>query len=194
MKATLLESDSFPEQFNLVDCQIRGIKKEYRQMYIDDFINEIDEDEDIMDFSVCVTEDQVEDFDYVDYYYDWRFDEDNYYEELRQITNPDKHEGFLIVYYNANWQGSTGIRIEKNWRNILNFDYDVTIYHKATEEESRQFNVFKVHSHDVPMGGTYLVIGLTYEELEVVENKTWEEQSRIAEAYLNLYKKALEEQ
>jgi hypothetical protein len=192
MKATLLNSDSLLPQFNVVDCQIRGIKKEHRQMYIDDFINEIDEGDDIMDFSVCVTEDQVEDFDYIDYY-NWTFDEDNYHEELRNITNHDKHEAFLIVFYNANWQGSTGIRIERDYRKILDFDYDVTIYHKATEETMRQFNVFKVYSHDVPMGGTCLVVGLTYEELELVEDKSWEEQSRIAKAYINLYRQALEE-
>ena len=143
-----------------------NIKKEY--------YNYFDIDTDDMEHFVTFTSN---DFDKVinDYEIEYAFtDEEEINEFVENLMNYKKYSHYLVVLFNATWTGSSGYKIFDNYFDTFYRDYDVTMYYKNGTKGGKAITLTE-YSHDVPMGHNSVIIGLTENEYNKLENKDIEE-------------------
>ena len=172
--------------------RLGDIKKEYREECIDMYEITLEEGDDeetreandniIIDGGVSI--DNIENFDR-DLEYD--FDEWEYNDFVKGILNPkNKYAGFLLFFGGSTWDGRDGYRIEKKAEKVLSFDYDVHIDYAKRSPDSK-VNCFTVYSHDVPMGATLTVVGVTRAELNKAEDLSDYEGFEAAVAFIKSF-------
>lgn len=178
---------SILKDFMTVYCQVMGLKREFERDYIEDGFEPEDYE--------CVWESMVEDYNYCNDD-SWYFEQDEWNYYLKDITNAKTYKHFLIVYYGANWRNQVGYKFVDDYSKVLDFDYDVSIYHLAKDENKafggkydNKFNVFNVSSHDIPMGNDYIIIGLTDKQYEDIVDKDFNSIIEYANKYYEKYKK-----
>jgi hypothetical protein len=99
-----------------------------------------------------------------------------YYEEVLYDylnANIKKYPYYLVVSKNGAWGKRTGFKIIGNILDAFVFNYDVSMYFQA-QTKGRKTYLFKKHSHNVPMGHDYIVIGLTEKECKKLKEGRFE--------------------
>ena len=136
-----------------------NIKSEYRN----DF--EIYDDEEYASVSVPYTDlDELLD-DPLNY--EWcmgsDFDEWEYYDFISQLIKPFNH--YLVCAYHCDWRGRNGYKICDSLAEAFRRDYDVMQCYVGGSSGGKSICICE-YSHDVPMGHSTMIIGLTDKEYE----------------------------
>ena len=86
---------------------------------------------------------------------------------------------YLVIACSCRWNGASGYMFTDEIAKTCERSYDVSL---DLVEEGRNAIKCRESSHDVPMGGTTYIIGLTEEEFELLEEKELDKLIEIAEA------------
>lgn len=86
---------------------------------------------------------------------------------------------YLVVACGCRWDGASGYMFTDEITKTCERSYDISL---DLVEEGRNAIKCREYSHDVPMGGTTYIIGLTEEEFELLEEKELDNLIEIAEA------------
>lgn len=86
---------------------------------------------------------------------------------------------YLVVARGCRWNGASGYMFTDEITKTCERSYDVSL---DLVEEGKNAIKCRESSHDVPMGGTTYIIGLTEEEFELLEEKELDKLIEIAEA------------
>ena len=86
---------------------------------------------------------------------------------------------YLVIACGCRWNGASGYMFTDEIAKTCERSYDVSL---DLVEEGRNAIKCRESSHDVPMGGTTYIIGLTEEEFELLEEKELDKLIKIAEA------------
>ena len=84
-----------------------------------------------------------------------------------------EYNHYLIVGYNSDWRGRTGYSLVNDVIDTVLRNYDVT-QNIIGVTNSRKSLLIMEYSHDVPMGHKTLIVGLTDNEYEKLENSSYE--------------------
>ena len=136
-----------------------NIKSEYR----DDF--EIYDDEEYASVSIpYIEKDELLD-DPLNY--EWcmgsDFDHWEYYDFISQLIKTTNH--YLVCAYKCDWRGRTGYKFVDTLEDAFARDYDCHQYYSGGSQGGKSIRITE-YSHDVPMGHSTMIIGLTDKEYE----------------------------
>jgi hypothetical protein len=123
----------------------------------------------------CDKEDYLEEpysvpYEAVDYFTnenDFYFYEDEFEDYVNGLLK--EYPRYIVCAFNHTWDKRTGYKVVKELKEAFMFDYEVSIYLEETSKHNKSA-LFKIHSHDNPMGSNFIILGLTYNEFEKVEN------------------------
>ena len=86
---------------------------------------------------------------------------------------------YLVIACSCRWNGASGYMFTDEITKTCERSYDISL---DLVEEGKNAIKCRESSHDVPMGGTTYIIGLTEEEFELLEEKELYKLIEIAEA------------
>jgi len=86
---------------------------------------------------------------------------------------------YLVIACGCRWNGASGYMFTDEITKTCERSYDISL---DLLEEGRNAIKCRESSHDVPMGGTTYIIGLTEEEFELLEDKELDKLIEITEA------------
>ena len=86
---------------------------------------------------------------------------------------------YLVIACGCRWNGASGYMFTDEITKTCERSYDISL---DLVEEGRNAIKCRESSHDVPMGGTTYIIGLTEEEFELLEDKELDKLIEITEA------------
>ena len=141
---------------------ILNIKEEYR----DDFSMEYAvEEDDSMLVNIWLTdvEEMCIDSSEIEYCMGSDFDKYVFKDFIEYIIKPFKH--YLVCAYNSNWLKQTGYKIADSIEDAFYRDYNVSQYYRGGSSGGKSICITEYH-HDVPMGHSTMIIGLTNKEYE----------------------------
>lgn len=94
-----------------------------------------------------------------------------------------KHHHYLVFASGCRWNGASGYTICDNVLDTIRRNYDVTIcYRKHIEGRAL---ICDESSHDVPTGSTTVIVGLTDDEYEKLEDAEFSEVEAFAEQFID---------
>lgn len=94
-----------------------------------------------------------------------------------------RHHHYLVFASGCRWNGASGYTICDNVLDTIRRNYDVTIcYRKHIEGRAL---ICDESSHDVPMGSTTIIVGLTDDEYEKLEDAEFSEVEAFAEQFID---------
>ena len=99
-----------------------------------------------------------------------------------KLMDYEKYNHFLMVGYNSNWRGQTGYAFKHNYFDVFYRDYDCDLFYQSSSVNGKVLNLTE-HSHDVPMGFTTQIIGLTDKEYERLENADFDSVIKFAKKF-----------
>lgn len=91
------------------------------------------------------------------------FEEELLDEFFDNVIKPFNH--YMVCAYHCDWRGRNGYKICDSLAEAFCRDYDVTQYYVGGSGGGKSICICE-HSHDVPMGHTTMIIGLTDKEYE----------------------------
>jgi len=91
------------------------------------------------------------------------FEEELFDEFFDNVIKPFNH--YMVCAYHCDWRGRNGYKICDSLAEAFCRDYDVTQYYVGGSSGGKSICICE-HSHDVPMGHTTMIIGLTDKEYE----------------------------
>lgn len=118
-------------------------------------------------------------WDNVEYSYT---DEDERADFLHGLMNYKAYDHFLVVLFNSRWTGASGYKIFSNYIDCFVRDYDCTMYVVDSTPRGKCLLMRETH-HDVPMGHSSIIIGLTNREYEKLQNMDFEKVINFAEKW-----------
>ena len=99
--------------------------------------------------------------------YEWcmgsDFDEDEYMDFISELIKTANH--YLVCAYHCTWNGRTGYKFVDTLSDAFYREYDCSQYYKGGSRGGKSICISE-YSHDVPMGHTTMIIGLTDKEYE----------------------------
>lgn len=125
------------------------------------------EDNILLDKYTIDSGEYIENWDNIDYDYT---DEIEYYDTIDYLMDNKKYDKFLVVLFNARWNGASGARIFDNYEDCFNRGYDCSMFVSGSSKTGKYLKLREYH-HDVPMGHSSIIIGLTDREYQKLENK-----------------------
>lgn len=142
-----------------------NIKEEYKDDY---WIDENDED-----WLLSIRYDEldvlIDETDFEDY---GDFDENEFDDFVKDLV--EKANNYLMIGYKSNWRGQTGYKIVNNLKDVFIRDYDCSQYVIGGSLDNKVLSIKESH-HDCPMGFECLVVALTDEEFEKLDNMKFED-------------------
>lgn len=84
---------------------------------------------------------------------------------FRNIIKPFNH--YLVCAYGCDWRGRNGYKICDSLSEAFHRDYDTTQYYTGGSGGGKSIRICE-YSHDVPMGYSTIIIGLTDKEYEKI--------------------------
>lgn len=94
-----------------------------------------------------------------------------------------RHHHYLVFASGCRWNGASGYTICDNVLDTIRRNYDVTIcYRKHSEGRAL---ICDESSHDVPTGSTTVIVGLTDDEYEKLEDAEFSEVEAFAEQFID---------
>ncbi len=121
----------------------------------------------------------VENFNNIEYF---ETDEEHIKYVLSLLMDYKKYNHFLMVGYNSNWRGQTGYTFIHNYLDVFYRDYDCDLFYQSSSKNGKVLYLTE-HSHDVPLGFTTQIIGLTDKEYERLENKDYDSVIKFARKF-----------
>lgn len=163
----LLESCTFCE------IDLNKVSDKTRKELTKDF------DLDEIDKTIILTEDCLKKYN-IDYdcIIDYQFDK----EELNYIITDQigKYPYYLVFASNVRWNGSSGYKICDEPHKTCERDYDVTLLLNRVEKNA----MFCIESsHDVPTGAETIIIGLSIEDYERLNDAEFKEVEEFVSKY-----------
>lgn len=146
---------------------ITNIKDEYKIEF--DVEDENDDEESVWIylsdvFKICVDP----------YNYEWSIgserDEWLWEDFVNSIMKEQNH--YLVCAYSCTWDGRTGYKIVDDIEDAFARSYDVNQYITGASKGGKTLRICE-SSHDVPMGHSVVIIGLTDNEYKKIENADW---------------------
>lgn len=172
MKKTYIDKFFSREYLTKMDIQKYGV---YYNVPIEnikkDKLDELYIEED--DETALLDGNSIYDFDYLDSYDDIEYeytDESDIEYFLSELMDSKKYSRFLVVAFNCTWNGASGYSFKDDYIDCFVRSYDSTMYVTGSSRSGKYLELRESH-HDVPMGHTTIVIGLTDSEYEKLENK-----------------------
>lgn len=164
-------SKNFNEDIKNIDIMTLGV---YYDVPIENFANGVldklgFEIEDYMDYVICderTIDKYAESWDNVTYNYTDDYEIDLF---INDLMNCKAYNHYLVVGYNCTWNGASGYKICNDYKECFIRDYDVSMYVRGSSAKGKYLQLVE-YSHDVPMGHTTLVIGLTEQEYQKITN------------------------
>lgn len=153
-----LKRINIPEYGEYVWTPYLNIKECYRCEF--DVIDE--EDESVPVWVIDIDEYCKDPYDY-DYCMGGYFDEFLYDDLVCNLIKEYNH--YLVCAYSCTWNGADGYKIADDIKDALIRDYDCSQYFVGGSRGGKSI-VIREHSHDVPMGHSTIIIGLTDKEYE----------------------------
>lgn len=146
------------------------VKKVYEDGgIIDEQFNQWKQGEDIVISGVSSA--NIEKYNLEDYVKDYdEYDEVLLGEYL--IDKIGKYPHYLVFASGCRWNGASGYTICDNILKTVSRDYDISLYE---DKPLKNGYAFTESSHDVPMGSTTYIIGLTEQEYERLEDAEFNE-------------------
>ena len=89
----------------------------------------------------------------------------------------NKHPHYLVFASGCRWNGASGYKFCDDIKDTVYRDYEVTL---TLEEHSENCIKCRESSHDVPMGSTTIIRGLSKEEYEKLEDAEFAEVEQFA--------------
>lgn len=89
----------------------------------------------------------------------------------------NNHPYYLVFASGCRWNGASGYKICSDIKDTVYRGYDVTL---ILEEQGKNCIKCRESSHDVPMGSTTIIIGLSNEEYEKLEDAEFDEIEQFA--------------
>lgn len=99
------------------------------------------------------------------------FDEYVFSDFINGLIKPFEH--YLVCAYNSNWLKQTGYKIVDSLEDAFNRSYDVSQYYSGGSSGGKSIVITEYH-HDVPMGHSTMIIGLTDKEFDKLDNSDFE--------------------
>ena len=94
-----------------------------------------------------------------------------------------RHHHYLVFASGCRWNGASGYTFCDNVLDTIRRNYDVTIcYRKHIEGRAL---ICDESSHDVPTGSTTVIVGLTDDEYEKLEDAEFSEVEAFAEQFID---------
>ena len=143
-----------------------NIKEECRGNYV--FDDDIDEDW-LVNIGLDELDNLIDETDYEDY---GEFDDIEFDDFVGELIKKTEH--YLIVAYNSNWRGQTGYKFVNSIRDIFIRDYECSQYVMGGNKDNSILSLKEFH-HDCPMGFECVVIALTDEQFENLENAKFDD-------------------
>lgn len=84
----------------------------------------------------------------------------------------NSHPHYLVFASGCRWNGSSGYMFCEDIKNTVYRNYDITL---TIEEQGESCIKCRESSHDVPMGSTTIIVGLTEDEYERLEDAEFDE-------------------
>lgn len=94
------------------------------------------------------------------------------------LSKIDKHPHYLVMATHCRWNGASGYKFCENITDTVQRGYEITL---VLEEERDRAIKCRESSHDVPMGSTTYIIGISEEEYEKLSESSFEEVQAFAE-------------
>ena len=159
MSPEFVKKVNIPEYGEYVWTPYLNIKEKYRNEF------DIDENEEYASVTVWVYDID----EYLDDPYNYEYcmggyrDEYMYKDFISELIKPYNH--YLVCAYHCTWDGANGYKITDSLEDALSRDYN---YHQYFIGGSRggKTILLSESSHDVPMGHSVMIIGLTNKEYE----------------------------
>lgn len=101
-------------------------------------------------------------------------DEDNYFDDvafsemISSLIDPD-FSHYLIVLDGSRWNGASGYKIVKSFDSVLHRGYECSIYPVKSLQKGKVLILRESH-HDVPQGHPSVIVGLTLNQYNKIEN------------------------
>lgn len=109
-------------------------------------------------------------------------DDDHIKYVLGLLMDYKKYNHFLMVGYGSNWRGQTGYKFIHYYFDAFYRDYDCDLFYQSSSTNGKVLNLTE-HSHDVPMGFTTQIIGLTDKEYERLVNANFDSIMKFAKKF-----------
>ena len=152
-----LKRINIPEYGAYVWTPYLNIKECYRCKF--DVANEEDE---VPVWVIDIDEYCEDPYDYDYCMGDW-FDEYTYEDLVYNLIK--KYNHYLVCVYSCTWNGADGYKIADDIKDALIRNYDCSQYFVGGSKGGKSIAI-REHSHDVPMGHSTIIIGLTDKEYE----------------------------
>ena len=130
--------------------------------------------------SLILSLEEIKNADILEEVIDWEsgeFDECMLESLLDEIVGRYPH--YLVIALGGKWNRASGYMFTNEITKTCERSYAISL---DLVEEGRNAIKCRESSHDVPMGGTTYIIGLTEEEFELLEEKELDKLIKIAEA------------
>ena len=166
MNPEFIKKVNIPEYGEYVWTPYLNIKEEYRNEY--DIVDP--EEYASVTVWVCDLDEYCEDPYNYEYCMGSYRDEYMYEDFISELIKPYDH--YLVCTYNCTWNGSNGYTIADSLKEALSRSYDYHQYFVGGSRGGKSMMLCE-YSHDVPMGHSTMIIGLTdreYDKLTLCEN------------------------
>lgn len=127
----------------------------------------------------------VQNYDNIEYDYTDEYENSEF---IHALMNYKAYDHYLVVLFGATWNGASGYRFFDKYDECFYRDYDASMYVTGASVKGKCLTL-REHHHDVPMGHRSIIIGLTENEYQKLENKDVQEIIEYAE---NMFDKAIE--
>lgn len=89
----------------------------------------------------------------------------------------NSHPHYLVFAAGCRWNGASGYKFCEDIKETVYRSYDVTL---TLEEQGESCIKCRESSHDVPMGSTTIIVGISEEEYEQLEDADFDEIEKFA--------------
>lgn len=148
----------------MVKTPFQNIKDEWKC----DFDIDDDNDDNWVTIDYCELSELTEDD--LNYEYVW-YDDFVLKDFMNNIIKP--YDNYLVCAYNSNWLGQTGYKFAHNVVDTIARSYDVHQYVSGSSKGGKCLRINE-YSHDVPMGHSTIIIGLTDKEYDKLCNADYD--------------------
>ena len=93
------------------------------------------------------------------------------------------HDNYLVFAKNCRWNGASGYKFAKSFRDAVSRSYD-TIQILENISGGGKAVLVSEYSHDVPQGGTTVIVSLTDREYRKLQKADFEKVQEFAETYI----------
>lgn len=166
-----LKNNNIQDVGVIVWTPFSNIKKEFQNEICDSICRDIeyylnDNEDEYVDIYLDDVDYYCEDNTNYEYCIGSDFDELMFKDYINSIIKSYNH--YLVCAYHSNWLGQTGYKIADEIEDCFSRSYDCSQYVSGSSKGGKSLLITE-YSHDVPMGHSTVIIGLTDKEFEKID-------------------------